>query len=1150
MKIKKVLVANRGEIAIRIFRACVEIGIKTVGVYTYEDRYSLHRYKADECYQIGEDNDPLKPYLDMDTIIKVAKENGVDAIHPGYGFLSENAEFAQRCADNGIIFVGPKVSVLKALGDKIMAKEVAVANHVPVIQSSTKDLTDIGIAISEAERIGYPLMLKAASGGGGRGMRVINNQEELEKAFPEARRESLNAFGDDTVFLEKFVANPKHIEIQIVADTHGNIVHLYERDCSVQRRYQKVIEFAPSLGLPQETKDKLYKFAIDICKAVDYNNIGTVEFLVDEDGSIYFIEVNPRIQVEHTVTEMITNIDLVKAQLFIAGGYKLSDKQIKIQNQESIVITGYALQCRITTEDPANNFKPDYGVVTTYRSASGMGIRLDAGSIYQGVSISPFFDSMLVKASAISRTLDGSCRKMRRALAEFRIRGVKTNMAFLDNILKHPTFREGKVTVNFIKDEPALFEFTEPRNRANKLIEFLGDTIVNGNPDVKKIDHGHKFSKPQVPSFPKTEGYPKGTKNLLTELGPEKFSEWLKNEKKIHYTDTTMRDAHQSLLATRMRTVDMLKVAEGYAKNHPEIFSMEVWGGATFDVCLRFLYENPWERLALLRKAMPNVLLQMLIRGSNGVGYTAYPDNLIEKFVEKSWETGIDVFRIFDSLNWMKSIAPCIEYVRTKTGGLAEGSLCYTGDILDPSKTKYNLKYYIQLAKDIENAGAHILGVKDMAGLLKPYAAYELISALKSEINIPIHLHTHDTSSIQAAMYLKAVEAGVDVIDVALGGLSGLTAQPNFNSVVEMMRFNERENPLNTDKLAEYSNYWETIRNYYYPFESGLKAGTGEVYKHEIPGGQYSNLKGQAIALGLENKFPEITKMYAEVNEMFGDVIKVTPSSKVVGDMAQYMISNGLTAQDVKEKGESISFPQSVIGFFKGDLGQPVGGFPKELQNAVLKDEKPYTERPNAHLEPIDFDKEFKSFKRKFTKGMGRELLITDFLSFKLYPKVFTDAYNHHVQYGNVVNIPSKNFFYGMEVGEEIIVELDRGKNVLVSLMLKGEPDEAGNVSIFFKINGQLRNVMVKDTSVKVTKIENVKADSNAPNQIGAPLQGLLSNVLVKKGQEIKKNQPLFIIEAMKMETTVTAIEEGVVERIQLEGGSLVNPDDLVLVLK
>ncbi|WKB82076.1 pyruvate carboxylase [Cellulophaga lytica] len=1150
MKINKVLVANRGEIAIRIFRACVEIGIKTVGVYTYEDRYSLHRYKADECYQIGEDHEPLKPYLNIDAIIQVAKDNGVDAIHPGYGFLSENAEFAQKCADNDIIFVGPKVSVLRSLGDKITAKEVAVANNVPVIQSSDKDLTEVGIAIEEANRIGYPVMLKAASGGGGRGMRVIRTQEELEKAFPEARRESLNAFGDDTVFLEKFVENPKHIEVQIVADTHGNMVHLYERDCSVQRRYQKVIEFAPSIGLPQETRDSLYKYAIDICKAVNYNNIGTVEFLVDEDGSIYFIEVNPRIQVEHTVTEMITNIDLVKAQLFIAGGYKLSDKQIKIQDQESVKINGYALQCRITTEDPANDFKPDYGVVTTYRSASGFGIRLDAGSIYQGVRISPFFDSMLVKVSAISRTLDGSCRKMRRALAEFRIRGVESNMAFLDNILKHQTFRDGKVTVNFIKNEPSLFEFVEPRNRANKLIEYLGETIVNGNPDVKKKDPNHVFSKPKVPSFEKMSSYPKGTKDLLTELGPEGFATWLKNEKKVHFTDTTMRDGHQSLLATRMRTIDMLKVAEGYAKNFPEIFSMEVWGGATFDVCLRFLQENPWERLALLRKSMPNVLLQMLLRGSNGVGYTAYPDNLIEKFVEQSWETGVDVFRIFDSLNWMKSIAPTIEHVRNRTGGLAEGSLCYTGDILDPKKTKYNLKYYIQLAKDIENAGAHILGVKDMAGLLKPNAAFELISALKSEINIPIHLHTHDTSSIQAAMYLKAIEAGVDVVDVALGGLSGLTSQPNFNSLVEMLRFHERENKLDTDKLAEYSNYWETVRNYYYTFESGLKSGTGEVYKHEIPGGQYSNLKGQAIALGLEDKFPEVTKMYGEVNQLFGDIVKVTPSSKVVGDMAQYMISNNLTVKDVLERGDSISFPQSVISFFKGDLGQPVGGFPKELQKIILKDQEAYTERPNAHLDPIDFDKEFKSFKRKFRKGMGRDLEITDFLSYKLYPKVFTDAYNNHVKYGNVMNIPTKNFFYGMEVGEEILVELDRGKNVLVSLMLKGEPDENGYVSIFFKINGQLRNVMVKDKAVKVIKAQNVKIDKDNPKEIGAPLQGLLSNVLVKKGQEIKKNQPLFVIEAMKMETTVTATAEGIVDKIQLTGGALVNSDDLVLVLK
>lgn len=1150
MDIKKVLVANRGEIAIRIFRACVEIGIKTVGVYTWEDRYSLHRYKADECYQIGDEKDPLKPYLDIEAIIKVAKENEVDAIHPGYGFLSENAEFARQCAENDIVFIGPEVSVLKALGDKIMAKEVAVANGIPIIRSSERDLSSIDIALEEASEIGYPVMLKAASGGGGRGMRVIRSIEELRKAFPEARRESLNAFGDDTVFLEKFVENPKHIEIQIVADLHGNMVHLYERDCSVQRRYQKVIEFAPSVGLPAETKQSLYNYAITICKAVDYNNIGTVEFLVDEDGSIYFIEVNPRIQVEHTVTEMITNIDLVKTQIFIAGGYKLSDQQIKIRDQESIHISGYALQCRITSEDPLNDFKPDYGVVTTYRSASGMGIRLDAGSIYQGVSISPFFDSLLVKASALSRTLDGSCRKMRRALAEFRIRGIQTNMAFLDNILKHPSFREGKVTVNFIKNEPKLFEITEPRNRANKLLEYLGETIVNGNPDVKHINPNHIFSKPNVPEFPVNDAYPKGTKDLLTKLGPEGFTKWLLEEKQIQYTDTTMRDAHQSLLATRMRTIDMLKVAEGYAKNNPEIFSLEVWGGATFDVCLRFLQENPWERLTLLRKAMPNILLQMLIRGSNAVGYTAYPDNLIEKFVEQAWETGIDVFRIFDSLNWMKSIAPCIGYVREKTGGLAEGSICYTGDILNPDASKYDLKYYLQLARDIENAGAHILGVKDMAGLLKPDAAFELISALKSELSIPIHLHTHDTSSIQAATYLKAVEAGVDVIDVSLGGLSGMTAQPNFNSVLEMLRFHSREHKMNTDSLAQYSNYWETVRSYYYPFESGLKAGTGEVYRHEIPGGQYSNLKGQAIALGLEHQFPEITKMYAQVNDLFGDIIKVTPSSKVVGDMAQYLISNGYTIDDVLEKGDTISFPQSVISFFRGDLGQPVGGFPVKVQKIVLKDEQPYKDRPNAHLEPIDFEKEFQDFKRKFKKGMGRPLFITDYLSYKLYPKVFTDAYEKHLRYGNIMNIPTKNFFYGMEVGEEIMVELDRGKNVLISLMLKGEPDEAGNVSIFFKVNGQLRNVLIRDKSIKVDKEENVKVDPADPKQIGAPLQGLLSNVLVKKGQEITKNQPLFVIEAMKMETTVTATEEGMIAKIQLTGGSLVNTDDLVLTLK
>jgi pyruvate carboxylase len=1149
MKIKKVLVANRGEIAIRIFRACTEIGVKTVGVYTFEDRYSLHRYKADESYQIGEDNAPLKPYLSIDEIIRVALETGADAVHPGYGFLSENANLAQKCEENGLIFVGPKVSVLKSLGDKITAKKVAVENNIPVIQSNEKPLKNIEIALSEAAIIGYPVMLKAASGGGGRGMRVIRKATELKGAFNESKREALNAFGDDTVFLEKFVENPKHIEIQIVADNYGNTVHLYERDCSVQRRYQKVIEFAPSYGLEQTTKEALYTYAIDICKAVAYNNIGTVEFLVDDDGAIYFIEVNPRIQVEHTVTEVVTNIDLVKTQLFIAGGYKLADQQIKITNQEAIKITGYALQCRITTEDPQNNFKPDYGEITTYRSASGFGIRLDAGSVYQGAIISPFFDSMLVKVTANSRTLDGACRKVRRALAEFRIRGVKTNMPFLDNILKHDTFRKGAVTVNFINQNPNLFIFKVPRNRATKLVTYLGDVIVNGNPDVKKLDPTKTFIKPIVPKFNANAAYPKGTKDLLTKLGPDKFAEWLKNEKKIHFTDTTMRDAHQSLLATRMRTFDMLEVAEGYAKNNPNIFSMEVWGGATFDVCMRFLQENPWERLQLLRKAMPNVLLQMLIRGSNGVGYTAYPDNLIEKFVEQSWENGVDIFRIFDSLNWMQSIAPCIEHVRKRTNGLAEGSICYTGDILNPKNTKYNLKYYTTLAKDIENAGAHILAIKDMAGLLKPYAAFELVSALKQTVNIPIHLHTHDTSSIQSATYLKAIEAGVDVVDVALGGLSGLTSQPNFNSVVEMMKFNDRESNLNIDSLNEYSNYWETVREYYYPFESGLKAGSGEVFKHEIPGGQYSNLKPQAQALGLEDRFHEITKMYGDVNLLFGDIVKVTPSSKVVGDMAQYLVSNNLTVQDVLERGDTISFPQSVVSFFKGDLGQPVGGFPKDLQKLILKDEKPYTDRPNAHIEPLDIDAAYKDFKKIFENDLSRPINFTDFLSYKLYPKVFTDTYNQHLKYDSLINLPTKNFFYGMERGEEITVELDKGKTLLISLDSIGKPNDNGMVTVYFKVNGQGRYVQIKDESIKVSTIENIKVDKGNATEIGAPLQGMLSTILVRKGEKVSKNQPLFIIEAMKMETTITAIANGTIKKIQLKEGIMVNTEDLVIRL-
>ncbi|MBL4704006.1 MAG: pyruvate carboxylase [Flavobacteriales bacterium] len=1149
MEIKKILVANRGEIAIRIFRACTELNIKTVGVFTHEDRYSQHRYKADEAYQIGRDDEPLKPYLSIDAIIGVAVREGVDAIHPGYGFLSENSNFARACAKNGIIFIGPRPEVMDALGDKVAGKKVATKCGVPIIESSKNELTNSSVALAEAATIGYPVMLKAAAGGGGRGMRVIRQLEDLEGAFDEAGRESLNAFGDDTMFLEKFVENPKHIEVQIVADNHGTIRHLFERDCSVQRRYQKVVEVAPSFGLKQEIKDNLYQYALNIAKEVNYNNVGTVEFLLDEEDNIYFIEVNPRIQVEHTVTEMVTGIDLVKTLIFVAGGYRLEDQQIKIYDQESLKTNGYAMQCRITTEDPLQDFKPDYGIVTTYRSAAGFGIRLDVGSVYQGARVSPFFDSMLVKVSAQSRSLEGATRKMTRALREFRIRGVKTNIKFLENVINHKTFIAGKVTVNWIQDTPALFKIKQPLDRASKIVSYLGEVTVNGNPDVKYVDKSKVFTQPKIPAFDPYATFPKGTKDMLTEMGPEKFCNWLKNEQKIHYTDTTFRDAHQSLLATRMRTFDMIKVAEGFAKNHPNTFSMEVWGGATFEVCMRFLHENPWRRLRELRAAIPNILFQMLLRGSNGVGYTAYPDNLIEAFIVKSWENGMDIFRIFDSLNWVDAMAPSIEYVRTKTTGIAEAAISYTGDILDPKKTKYTLKYYLQLAKDLENAGAHMIAIKDMAGLLKPYAATELVTALKETVNVPIHLHTHDTSSLQPATYLKAIEAGVDVVDVALGGLSGLTSQPNFNSIVEMMKFDKREHEFDTATLNQYSNYWEDVREYYYPFESGLKAGTAEVFHHEIPGGQYSNLRPQANALGLGDRFEEIKEMYAKVNILFGDLIKVTPSSKVVGDMALYMVTNNLTPEEVLERGDEISFPESVVNFFIGDLGQPFQGFPKKLQQIILKDKKPIKGRPNKHLEPVNFDEEFPVFQKKFQRGFSRTVEFEDFLSYKLYPKVFEQVFQMFKKYDNVAVIPTKNFFYGMELGEETIIQIAPGKTIICHLLSIGHPNEEGIRTVFFKVNGQTRNIEIYDKSLNVEKIENVKADAADPNQIGAPLQGMLSKVFVKKGQKLKKNEPMFVIEAMKMETTITAKAESEVKSIMLKEGSMVNADDLVIEL-
>ncbi|MFT7149418.1 MAG: pyruvate carboxylase, partial [Nonlabens sp.] len=844
-KIEKLLVANRGEIAIRILRAASEMKIRTVAMYTYEDRYSLHRYKADEAYQIGDNDAPLKPYLDIEEIILLAKAEGVDAIHPGYGFLSENVTFARRCGEEGITFVGPAPEVMQKLGDKLQAKIVARNAQVPIIEDSNKDLTDSAIALAEAKRIGFPVMVKAASGGGGRGMRVVRSEDRLVDAFNEAGSEALKAFGDDTIFIEKFIDNPKHIEVQIMGDNYGNLVHLYERDCSVQRRYQKVVEIAPSIGLKEATRNKLYEYALKITKKVNYNNVGTVEFLVDAEENIYFIEVNPRVQVEHTITEEITGIDIVRSQIEIAQGYPLSDPRIFIKSQEDVKINGYAIQCRITTEDPENNFKPDYGTIIAYRSPGGFGIRLDAGNCYAGVTISPFFDSMLVKITASGRTLMGASQRLQRALSEFRIRGVVTNKGFLENVLKNETFSKGKATVRFIEDNPELFHMPRYMNRATRLLNYLGEVAVNGNPSVKKIDPTIKFREPKVPEFDRLGAYPAGTKQILENSGPDGLVKWIKEQDQILFTDTTFRDAHQSLLATRMRSLDMLKVAEGFAKNHANIFSLEMWGGATFDVSMRFLNENPWKRLQDIRKAVPNILLQMLFRGSNGVGYKAYPDNLIQKTIEKSAENGMDIFRIFDSLNWVEAMKVSIKTVRENTNSIAEACICYTGDVLQKD-TKYNLAYYTEMAKALEDAGAHMLAIKDMAGLLKPAAATELIGALKGVTDLPIHLHTHDTSSMQATTYYEAIEADVDIVDVAIASMSGLTAQPNFNSLAASLQGHARDPKIDVHGLNKYSNYWEDVREYYYPFESGLKAGTAEVYDHEIPGGQYSNLRPQA----------------------------------------------------------------------------------------------------------------------------------------------------------------------------------------------------------------------------------------------------------------------------------------------------------------
>ena len=1141
--IKRLLVANRGEIAIRILRAASELNIRTISIYTYEDRYSLHRFKSDESYRIGKKDDPLKPYLDISELIKLAIEKNVDAIHPGYGFLSENPEFADACNEAGMIWIGPDPPVMRKLGDKLQAKAIAAKANVPIVPSSEKPMDDVKALRKESKRIGYPVIIKAKVGGGGRGMRIARKESDLEIAFLEATREAKTAFGNPSVFVEKYIENPKHLEVQILGDNHGNLVHLFERDCSVQRRYQKVVEIAPSISLSQKTQNNLYKYALAICKELNYQNAGTVEFLLDAEENIYFIEVNTRIQVEHTITEVITGVDIVRSQIYIAEGCQLSDKRIGLAKQEDINYRGVAIQCRITTEDPSQDFKPDFGRLIAYRSASGFGIRLDAGNAYAGATISPFFDSMLVKVTAHGNELKDAADRLHRALREFRIRGVKSNIGFLLQLLRHEGFRSGKATVNFIAENPEILIPPKWQDRGTKILNYLAQTIVNGNPDVKKRDDKVVHLEAKVPDARYNIWQP-GTKQILTEKGPDDFAKWLKAEEQIYFTDTTFRDAHQSLLATRVRTHDLLKVAHSFAVNHGhKIFSMEVWGGATFDVAMRFLKECPWQRLRLLREAVPNTLLQMLLRGSNAVGYKAYPDNLIERFIESAWENGIDVFRIFDSLNWLEAIKTSVRTVRERTEAIAEVCICYTGDVLEKG-AKYNLSYYTDMAKRIEDEGAHILAIKDMAGLLKPLAAEKLIAKLQESVDLPIHLHTHDTSSIQSTTYLKAIDAGVDVIDVAISSMSGLTSQPNFNSIVAMLDDHERSGHIDLTSLNEYADYWEAVRTYYYSFETELRAGTAEVYEHEIPGGQYSNLRPQARALGLEDKFDTIKKNYKSVNDLLGGIVKVTPSSKVVGDMALFMVSNELTINDLLEKGGTLAFPDSMVSLMKGDLGQRDEGWPKEFQKKVLKKIKPYTSRPNAHLKPILFEKEYKSFKKEFPQHQGIEY----FLSYLLYPEVYKDFYDHQIKYSDTSKLPSLAFFYGLKYNEEIEVQIAEGKSLMIQYLNTNAPRTSGMRMVIFRLNGAIRSVLVKDKSLNIIEKQNRKTSSDT--DIGSPLQGNLQKVLVEEGDEVKTNDPLFIIEAMKMESTITAPWPARIKHVELKERSRVDQDDLVVELE
>jgi pyruvate carboxylase len=1163
---ESVLVANRGEIAIRIFRACAELGIRTLGIYSQEDKTALHRYKADETYLVGRGRPPLQAYLDIEEILTIARRHGAEAIHPGYGFLAENPALARACEAAGIAFVGPPAAILERMGDKVAARATAQSLGIPVVPGTETPLPDLEAALAAAERIGYPAILKASFGGGGRGMRVVADARDLREQFPAARREAEAAFGRGDLFLEKYLLGPRHVEVQVLGDRQGNVVHLFERDCTVQRRHQKIVEVAPAPFLPDELRERLYAAAVSLARAVGYVNAGTMEFLVDPGtreaggGAHYFIEMNPRIQVEHTVTELITGVDIVKAQLHVAAGFSLGSEKIGLPDQAAVERRGYAIQCRITTEDPANQFTPDYGRITHYRSPAGFGIRLDGGTAFTGAIITPFYDSLLVKVSAWSLDFGETCARLQRALSEFRVHGVRTNIPFLLNIVRHRAFQEGRVTTTFIEETPSLFHFAPRRDRASRLLEFISEITVNGNPTLppgsSRLAGGGpaRLRSPQVPAYDPDTPPPPGTRERFLQFGPERFAAWVKEQPHLFVTDTTFRDAHQSLLATRVRTYDMARVAPAVARQLAGLFSMEVWGGATFDVAMRFLHEDPWERLALLREQIPNILFQMLLRGANAVGYTNYPTNVVRRFVREAADAGIDLFRIFDSLNYVPAMAPAIEAAR-EAGALAEAAICYTGDLFDPARPRYHLSYYLEMARELARLGANLLAIKDMAGLCRPYAARELVRALKQETGLPVHFHTHDTAGGQLATLLFAAEAGVDIVDAAISSMAGLTSQPPLETLVAALQRQPRDTGLDPDAFLPHAEYWRLVREQYAPFEADLRAPAPDVYLHEIPGGQYSNLRPQAEAMGVGDRLPELKRMYAVVNELLGDIVKVTPSSKVVGDLAIYMMTHNLTPETLLERGAELQFPESVVGFFAGEIGIPPGGFPERLQRAILK-ERPALTGPAADLmPPVDFEA-VRAELAPLVHGGGTEerrserVSDRDVLSYLMYPRVFTEFAADRRHYSDFSPVPTDIFFYGLAPGDETEIEIEPGKTLFIKLVALTELDEHGLRTLFYELNGNPREVRVRDRTAKTAVVERPRADPTDLHHLGAPMPGAVAEVKVKPGDTVEKGDHLLTLEAMKVFMHVNSPLAATVKEVLVAPRDHVEAGDLLIVFE